>query len=232
MGDEEDGGAGLAAVVGDVAEYALAAAGVEPGHGLVEDEHTGPHGDDARDGDAPLLPARELERGLFKELLRDADKARRLAHALVHLGVGELHVLRPEGDVPVDRLLKELILRVLEHQPDLESHVPRGLLRGEDVLALAVDRALVGAEQAVEVLYEGALARARVADDGHELARIYLDADVAYGSLFKGRALAVYVRQVLGFYDRVHSLSLFFSQIADMTASAHSLTVSALSGRS
>ena len=72
--------------------------------------------------------------------------------------------------------------------------------------ALAVDRSLVGRrEQAVEVLHEGALARARVPNDGHELAgvespRLY----VAYGRLLEGRAHAVGVREVLGFYDRVH----------------------------
>ena len=73
------------AVVEDVLDYALAAAGVEAGRGLVEYEHPRAHGDDAGDGYAALLAAGELERAALEELLAYADEARRLAHALVYL---------------------------------------------------------------------------------------------------------------------------------------------------
>ena len=67
-----------------------------------------------------------------------------------------------------------------------------------------------GREQAVEVLDEGALARARVADDGHELARVDLYARRRVWQPFsKGVPRAVYVRQVLGPDDRVHSFIPF-----------------------
>ena len=158
VGDEQDGGAGLAAVIGYVFEYSLAAGGVEPGSGLVEDEDLGPHCDDSRYGYAPLLPAGELQRGLLEEVLGEPDEARRLADPLVHLALGELHVLGAEGDIPVYRLLKELVLRVLEHEAHLEAHVPRGLLRCEDIHVLAENAAGGGLQQSVQVLDEGALA--------------------------------------------------------------------------
>ena len=54
---------------------------------------------------------------------RRPTKRRRLPHTPVDLLAVQSHVLRAEGDVLVHRLLKELVLRVLEHQPHLEAHV-------------------------------------------------------------------------------------------------------------
>ena len=128
------GRAGLAAVGRDVFKHAAAACRVEPGGGLVENEHLGTHGDHARNGDAALLPAGELERRALKERLVDAHKARRLTHARIDLLGGEAGVFRAEGDVPVHRLLKELVLGILKDQPDLKAHVARGLLAAVNVL--------------------------------------------------------------------------------------------------
>ena len=169
---------------------------------------------------------------LIIALLAYADEARRLAHALVDLGLGELHVLRAEGDVLIHRLLEELVLRVLEDEADLEAHVARGLLAREDVLPLAVHRAARGREQAVQVLHEGALARAGVAYDGDELAGAELHINAVHGRLLERSAHAVGVREVFYFYNSVHWRNPFPYPSAAIMASAHSSTVSASSGRS
>ena len=62
-------------------------------------------------------------------------------------------LLRAEGDVLIDRLLKELILRILEHQPHLEAHGAR-IFFGSAQMSRPSSRMrpAVGLQQAVEVL--------------------------------------------------------------------------------
>ena len=173
---------------------------VQTGGGLVQNQHAGAHGDDAGDGDAALLPAGQLQGGLFKQFLLHAHKAGRLPHPLVDLLLGELHVLRSEGDVLVYRLLKELILRVLEH----ESHLALDVAAGDLVLVYILSRAEYFArarrEQRVQVLYEGGLSRSRMAYNSDELPMRYGKVYSVYGHLFKRSAGAVYMAQLLHFY--------------------------------
>ena len=68
---------------------------------------------------------------------------RRLANTLVNLCIIKPHVLRAEGDVGIDRFLKKLILRVLEHQSHLAPDIFRCKLIG--VYILAVNRHGTGA---------------------------------------------------------------------------------------
>ena len=53
----------------------------------------------------------------------NADKVCRFTHTLVYLCRAQSHVLGAGGNIGIHRLLKKLILRVLEHKADLESHV-------------------------------------------------------------------------------------------------------------
>ena len=120
---DDDGRARLLAVVTYGFKYHFAACRVKSGRRLIEDENAWAHRDNARYSDSALLSARQLERRTLEKLLANADKGCCLAHALVYIALGKLHVLRAEGDIGVHSLLKKLILRVLEHKADLESHV-------------------------------------------------------------------------------------------------------------
>ena len=153
----------------EVLLYLPAAGRVEPRGRLIEHEHLRTHRDDARDGYAPLLPARELQRGALEQLLIDAGEARGLTHAAVDLLLGELHVRRAEGDVLIHRLLKELVLRILEHEPDLEPYRLAGELILIDILTAAEHRARSGLEQRVEVLYKRWTSGAGVTDHADQL---------------------------------------------------------------
>ena len=72
----------------------------------------------------------ESSKGDFSSmLLRQAPRTRRLPATRRSTSSGrQAHVLGAEGDVLVDRLLKQLVLRVLEHQPHLEPGLPGQLL--------------------------------------------------------------------------------------------------------
>ena len=184
-------------VLADIVQDLAAARGVETRGGLVEDQHAGAQRDHAGDGDATLLPAGELEGRALEELLVHLGELRRLAHARVDLLLGELHVPRSEGDVAVYRLLKELILRILEHDADLPLDVAAAEFVFVDVPAADEDLAGRGLQQGVEMLDKGGFARAGMSDDPHELPLRDREAYVLYGDFFKGSPRAVYVAQLL-----------------------------------
>ena len=121
VGDQDDGGVVGLVVVPDVAQDGLHPHRVQPGGGLVQNEHLGLHGDDPGDGHPALLAAGQLEGGLLQLVVPQAHEVGGLPHPAVDLLLVQAHVPGAEGDVLVDRLLKELVLRVLEHQPHLEA---------------------------------------------------------------------------------------------------------------
>ena len=170
------------------------------------------HGDHARDGDAALLPAGELERRALKERLVDAHKARRLTHARIDLLGGEAGVFRAEGDVPVHRLLKELVLGVLKDKPDLKAHVARGLLAAVNVLPVEKHGAGCRREQPVEVLDERAFAGARVADDAHELSGGDGEINIVDSDFFKRCPGTVGVPEVIHPDDWRHNFVSFIGE--------------------
>lgn len=86
----------------------------------------------------------------------------RFTHTLVYLCRAQSHVLGAEGDIGIHRLLKKLILRVLEHKSDLVADILSRDFVG--IYVLAVNGYLAGGrlEQSVQVLDKCRLARARV----------------------------------------------------------------------
>ena len=176
MADYEHAGAGLFLIAHYVGKDLAAALRVKPGCRLIQHQYAWAHGNHARNGDAALLPAGKLQRGSFKKLLVHTGEIRRLAHTRVYLILAELHVPRAEGDVLIHRLLKKLILRVLEHEAHLRLHGLAGVLVGVYVLPAAVHLARRWLKQGVEMLNERGLAGARVPDDAHELPRLYSQA--------------------------------------------------------
>ena len=92
MGDEEDGGARLAPVVEDVFEYALAAAGVEAGGGLVQNEHLGAHGDAAAYSQyLQPLPAAELNDLTYDRYVQDCADRRASACSVFQMTNSGFH---------------------------------------------------------------------------------------------------------------------------------------------
>ena len=82
VADDDDGRAGALAVITDIVHYLTAACGVKPGGRLVEYQHARSHRDNARDGDAALLPAGQLQRRAVEQLLVHADSRTRSSTSL------------------------------------------------------------------------------------------------------------------------------------------------------
>ena len=91
-------------------------------------------------------------------------------HPLVDLGLVQAHVLGAKGDIFIAGLLKQLVLRVLEHQTGEETEISYFFGLGPQVAAININFAAGGLVQAVHVGNEGALAGAGGPDDAHKIA--------------------------------------------------------------
>ena len=180
----------------DLAEDHLAALGVKAGGRLVQHQHLRLHGEDAGDGGAALLPARQLKRGAVEHGVVKAAEMRRLDDARGDFAFRQAHVARAEADVLAHRLLKQLVFRVLEHHADLEAVLADFFGVGPDVGAVDEDFARRGPVEAVEMGDERRFAAAGGADDAEEFPALDAEADVVKRRCGVGHALAVNIGQM------------------------------------
>ena len=173
---DRNGAAALSAAVLQEAQYLLARPVVESPRGLVAEQELGVLRQGARDGDALLLPTREL-RGEVVHAPRQADLVEHLGggeRILADL-TGELHVLEC-GEI-LDQVVE------LEDEPDVVTTVlgqlaPPHRAHERAIQADVATRARVHAAQHVE---DRGLARAGRSHDDHELATLYGEAHAVDG---------------------------------------------------
>ena len=149
--------------------------GVEVGQRLVHQEHRGLADDRAAERDALALAAGKLL-GLAVEQVRQLDRRRRLADALVDLSLGDLAQLQAEREVVEDAHVR--VERVA-----LEDHRDVAVL-GREVVDHAVadlELALGDVLEAGDHAQRGRLAAARRADEDQELLVLDLEVEIVDG---------------------------------------------------
>ena len=181
----------LFVIILNESEHVGATGGIQTGHGLVQHHDFGLHGKNARQRHTALLATRKLKGRLVQNLFGQAHDAAVLPNPAVNLILVQAHVLGAEGHVGIDRLLEQLVFGVLEHQTHGKPGRPGHLLGLEDVLAVDIDMARVGLEKSVEMLDEGGLSAAGVADEAHKLAPLDGKGHVIHRLFFKRRSWAV-----------------------------------------
>src|SRR5690554_6202301 len=113
------------------------------------------------------------------------DIGERFRHALRHLGFAELTLLaQAVGDVFKDRERVEERGALKEHGDALPDADESRLAALRDILAVKMNRALIGQEQPDEVFDEHALPRPRGADDRQRLAALDRKIDAVEDLLF------------------------------------------------
>ena len=150
-------------------------------------------------------------------LEREAHGLERPAHARLLFGGAQAAVLQAEGHVFFHGRLKELALRVLEHDADLAPQDAAVIAAGVDVLPVEHDGAGRRREQAGHDLDERGLAAAGAAEDADEAAVFDRDGHIAQRSGLKGCPRAVDTRQIR-YCDR-HSSSASSSSVSGQRAS-------------
>ena len=143
--------------------------GVEARRGFVEHQHLWAHRKHPGDGDPPLLATGERERRAGGQV-PGLEQVQRLADALSHLLLGEPEPPRGEGHVLLDGRREEGLLGRLEDEPDATPEL--GPAHGERILPVHEGPAGGRDEQQVEVLDQGALARAGAPDHAAHLPRL------------------------------------------------------------
>jgi hypothetical protein len=167
VGDEQHRLPGLVPDAQQLGLHQIAGLGVERGERLVHQQHLGIGRQRARQPDALFHAARQLMRIMPLETLEPDHFDEFLAHRLA-LGGGDAAQLEPERDIVLDRAPRQ--------QAELLEHHGAVLAGAGDLLAVDRHLAGIGRDQAEQHVEEGALAAARRADDGDELA--FLDLDV------------------------------------------------------
>ena len=164
VGDEDEGGAGLALDAEEFLPGLLAEVAVERGHGFVEQQERRAWGEGAGKGNALALAAGKDVGAATGEVLH-ADEAEQGSHALGDLGARPALAAEAEGDVVGDgHMGKEGV--------GLEGGVDRALVRREmgDVLAAQRDAAEAGRDEAAEGAQQRGLAAAGAAEQDEHLA--------------------------------------------------------------
>ena len=157
MGDGHNGDARLAQLA-DGAHDLCASVGVQHGGGLVQNQAVGPHGDNARNGDALLLPAGQLIRRCLA-LFVDACQLHGLVDAGADLRRRHTQIFRRKGDVFLHDGGNDLVVGVLEHHAHLLADIVEMLLAA-GVHILHQHGAGFGQQNGVEMLGQGAFAAA------------------------------------------------------------------------
>ena len=170
---------------------ALRAGRIERGGGLVEQQNLGLRRDRARDAEALLLAAGEVERARVQPVLDFVPQRRLLQSAgdrVVHLGAGAAPIHpQPRRHVVVDRHRWEW-RGPLKHHADAAPQLDRTDVAGVDVHVIEQHLArhagprgqLVHAVQAAE---QGALAAPRRPDDRRDGMRGKEERHVAHGAM-------------------------------------------------
>ena len=206
----------------DKTEHIPAPGGVEAGHGLVQHHDLRIHGKNARQGNSALLSAGEVKGGLVQGVVGQTDDAAVFPDAAVDLVLVQAHVLGAEGHIGIDRLFKELILGILEHQAHGEPGRPGELLTLINILAVDEHPAGGGVQKAVEMLDEGGFPAPRVADKADELPPAGGEAHMIHCCFFKGGPGTVNMGQILDLQDFVVHWALSPRYL--MISPAHSST--------
>ena len=188
----------------DLAEDHVPAFRVKARGGLVQHQHPGLHGQHARNGHPALLTAGQLEGAALQIFLRQAGEGRRPAHPPGDLLLAQAHVFGAESDVFINRLLKQLVLRVLEHQTHRKANLADVLPLGPDILAVQQHLAAGGLQNAVEVGDQGGFAAAGGPDDAHKVALFHREAHVLQRGGGVRHAGVVYMSQMARFNDGCH----------------------------
>ena len=194
-------------VVPDLAQDRVAALGVQTGGGLVQHQHAGVHGHDARNRNAALLPARKLKRAFFQQLIGQADERGGLPDAALDLGLVQAHVARAVGDVAGAGLLKQLVLGVLHDKADEKAEAAQVCTLLPQVPAVHKDAARRRAVQAVEMADKRGFSAARRADDADKVALLNGEGHVIQRLRRVGHTLVIDVAQVFYTNDFGHSCS-------------------------
>ena len=125
----------------------------------------------------------------------------------VNFRLVKTHVARAICNVFVNGFFKQLILRVLEHQSHPEAHLPYFLGLCPNILSFQINMALRRLQQPVQVLDQGGLAGAGMADNPQKLPGHHFQIHMLHRIALERRSGTVGMGQIFNFQYRFQFLS-------------------------
>ena len=139
-------------IVANILKNGRSAFRIQSGSRFIQNQHIGFHCNHTGDGHTALLPAGEVKRRFFEQFPLEADKARGTVDAAFQFRSGDSLILWTEGNILEAGLLKELILRILEHQSDLAADRMGEFFIFPNIFALKINLSRGRLQKPVQVL--------------------------------------------------------------------------------
>ena len=215
MGDRDDGLAPRLHGFQNLGQPSVAI-DVLTGGGFIKNQDFRSHGNNGGDGDEFPHGKGQIH-GIFAPIDVHAGNLQGILYPTVLFLHAQFHVLGAEANLLLHRCVEDLVVRVLEHVAHDAGDLRRGI-----ILCVHVphqDVALGRAEQTVDHLDRGGLARAVLADNGHVFAALDVDAHVIHCQEASGIGEAdISQAQIL------HCVSLPFSAAEIISTARFSVT--------
>ena len=171
----------------DQAQDLIPAPGVQTRCRLIQDQDLRPHGQDAGNGRPSFLSAGQVERRLFKIPFFHAHVAQGFRRSFAAFLFGQSQIPGAEHDIRKDRLLEQLVLRILEDQAYFGPELLLVKAFSVNVFPIVINVTGRRLQQAVEHLHQGRLAGTGMADQADEAVIGNLRADPLQGRYLHGR---------------------------------------------
>ena len=166
VGNEHHGNALLPVQPSDGVYDLPAASGIQHGGGLVQNDTLRLHGNNARDGDALLLPAGQKMGGVLPVLVH-VHLLQGAVHSAADFRAGNAQILRAEGHILFHHVGNDLVVRILENHAHVPADGENPILVG-GVDAADVDLAAGGKQYGIEMLGQGGFPAAVGSEDRHK----------------------------------------------------------------
>src|ERR1019366_3175535 len=182
------------------------------------------HGKHTRQGHTPPLPSTEIKGPTLPIFVTgQANGIQRCNHTSTNFMAAQLHTLRPEGNISKDTALKKLAFGKLKQHADSLAQRTQIYTARSYINPINQDAALSGTQQAIEVLYQRAFARASNADYGNTTATCNLQVDI-------DQCIFAYSARLIGMKKMLGDNNWFGYQCSSSLASASIVTASRAMG--
>jgi hypothetical protein len=193
-GDDAGDGEGIE----DVAQFA-SASWIKIAGGFVHQDDVGMHGDDTCDGDATSFAGGEMEGDAFVAVRRETDLGKGTINAAPDFVRGQAEIEGPESDVIGDRGVNDLVVGVLEDDPEFLVDLAASSGGGE-IATGDGDGALEVLDETGQDEEQRGFAGAVGADQADTFAMAQVECDIAK----RLAAFRIAVREVIGFNEAAH----------------------------
>ena len=169
MGDQNDRDSSLFLKITDLIQNFIPASWVKSCRRLVQNQHFRIHSQYAGNGHTTLLTAGQFKRRTFIIFFSHANHTEGFLRPFLSLFFTAPQILRTKAHIRQHIDLKELMLRVLEHQSDFAAQFLHGKIFSIDIFSIKINLSAGRLCQSIQMLCQRGFSRTGVANETHKL---------------------------------------------------------------